>query len=74
MDYALSPRMVIGSLTQHDSSTHELTTSVGFNLIYRPGSDLDVGYNDRRQTGLPTGTFAARSRRFVIKFSCLLAR
>jgi Domain of unknown function (DUF5916)/Carbohydrate family 9 binding domain-like len=74
VDYALSPRMTIRSLTQYNSSTHEVTNSVRFNLIYRPGSDLYVVYNDLQQTGLPAGVFAANDRQFVIKFNYLLTR
>ena len=46
VDYALSPRTTVRSLTQFNSSTREVTSSVRFNFIYRPGSDLYVVYND----------------------------
>ena len=74
VDYALSPRMTIRSLTQYNSFTHEVSNSVRFNFIYRPGSDLYVVYNDLQQTGLPQGVFGPSDRQFVIKFNYLLAR
>ncbi|MSO30130.1 MAG: hypothetical protein EXQ48_04190 [Acidobacteria bacterium] len=74
VDYALSPRMTIRSLTQYNSSTHEVTNSVRYNFIYRPGSDLYVVYNDLQQTGVQHGVFAYNDRQFVIKLNYLLAR
>ena len=62
------------SLTQFNSSTREVTNSVRFNFIYRPGSDLYVVYNDLRQSGLPQGAVAPRDRQFVVKINYLLAR
>ena len=62
------------SLTQYNSLTHEVTTSVRFNFIYRPGSDLYIVYNDLQQTGLPTDVFAPSDRQFVVKMNYLLAR
>ena len=58
VDYALSPRMTVRSLTQYNSSTHEVTNSIRFNLIYRSGSDLYIVYNDLQQTGLARDAFA----------------
>ena len=74
VDYAMSPRMTLGSLTQYNSSTHEVTNSIRFNFIYRPGSDLYVVYNDLNTTGLQLGAFAPSDRQFVVKFNYLLAR
>ena len=51
VDYAVSPRATVRSLTQYNSLTHEVTNSVRFNFIYRPGSDIYVVYNDLQQTG-----------------------
>jgi hypothetical protein len=74
VDYALSPRATVRSLTQYNSLTHEVTNSVRFNFIYRPGSDLYVVYNDLQQTGLPQSAFAPSDRQFVVKINYLLAR
>jgi hypothetical protein len=74
VDYALSPRMTVRSLTQYNSSTHELSNSVRFNFIYRPGSDLYIAYNDLQQTALERGMFAPADRQLVLKFNYLLAR
>ena len=52
VDYTFSPRMTIRSLTQYNSSTHEISNNVRFNFIYRPGSDIYIVYNDLSQTGL----------------------
>jgi hypothetical protein len=59
---------------QYNSLTHEVTNSVRFNFIYRPGSDLYVVYNDLQMTGLPHDTFAPTDRQFVVKMNYLLAR
>jgi hypothetical protein len=74
VDYALSPRMTIRSLTQYNSSANEVTNSIRYNFIYRPGSDLYIVYNDMKQTGLPLGAFAPSDRQIVVKFNYLLAR
>jgi hypothetical protein len=74
VDFAVSPRATVRSLTQYNSSTHEVTNSVRFNFIYRPGSDLYVVYNDLQQTGLAAGAFAPSDRQVVVKLNYLLAR
>jgi hypothetical protein len=74
VDYALSPRATVRSLTQYNSSTHEVTNSIRLNFIYRPGSDLYVVYNDLQQTGLPLGTFGPTDRQLVVKLNYMLAR
>jgi len=74
VDYAVSPRATVRSLTQYNSLTHEVTASVRFNFIYRPGSDLYIVYNDLQQTGLPTDVFKPSDRQIVVKLNYLLAR
>ena len=74
VDYALSPRMTIRSLTQYNSSTREVTNSLRFNFTYRPGSDLYVVYNDSQERSLPAGALTPSDRQFVIKFNYLLDR
>ena len=74
VDFAMTPRATIRSLTQYNSLTSEVTNSVRFNFIYRPGSDLYVVYNDLQQTGLPPGTLVPSDRQLVVKMNYLLAR
>jgi hypothetical protein len=74
VDYAVSPRATVRSLTQYNSLTREVTNSVRFNFIYRPGSDLYVVYNDLQQTGVPQGLFTPSDRQLVVKLNYLLTR
>jgi hypothetical protein len=74
VDYAFSPRATVRSLTQYNSLTREVTNSVRFNFIYRPGSDIYIVYNDLQQTGVPQGLFTPSDRQFVVKMNYLLAR
>ena len=75
VDFAMTPRATVRSLTQYNSLTREVTTSVRFNFIYRPGSDLYVVYNDLQQTGLTPGeTLAPSDRQLIVKMNYLLAR
>lgn len=74
VDYTFSPRMTIRSLTQYNTSTHEISNNVRFNFIYRPGSDLYVVYNDQSQTGLPADIFGRKDRQLVVKATYLLQR
>src|SRR5262249_23664058 len=73
LDYASSPRARVRSLTQYNSLTHEVTTNVRFNFIYRPGSDLYIVYNDLQQSD-PRGVFSPSDRQIVVKATYLLAR
>ena len=74
VDYTFSPRMTIRSLTQYNTSTHEVTNNVRFNFIHRPGSDLYVVYNDLSQTGLPADIFGKKDRQLVVKATYLVQR
>ena len=75
VDFAITPRATIRSLTQYNSLTREVTNSVRFNFIYRPGSDLYIVYNDLQQTGLtPAATLAPSDRQLIVKMNYLLAR
>jgi hypothetical protein len=74
VDYTFSPRMTIRSLTQYNTSTHEVSNNVRFNFIYRPGSDIYVVYNDLSQTGLPADIFGKKDRQLVVKATYLLQR
>ncbi len=74
VDYTFSPRMTVRSLTQYNTSTHELSNNIRFNFIYRPGSDIYIVYNDLSQTGLPADIFGRKDRQFVVKMTYLLQR
>src|SRR3970282_959066 len=55
LDYTISPRMTVRSLSQFNSSTRQFSTSVRYNFIYKPGSDLFVVYDEFQgnMLGLP---------------------
>jgi hypothetical protein len=72
LDYALSPRMTVRSLSQYNSSTRQLSTSVRYNFIYRPGSDIYVVYDELQ--GHTTGRPEVRNRQFVVKMTYLMSR
>jgi len=74
VDYTFSPRMTIRSLTQYNSSTHEISNNIRFNFIYRPGSDLYIVYNELAQTGLPADIFGQKDRQLVVKLTYLIQR
>ena len=74
VDYTFSPRMTLRSLTQYNTSTHEISNNIRFNFIYRPGSDLYVVFNDLSQTGLPADIFGRKDRQLVVKMTYLLQR
>ena len=46
LDYALSPRMTVRALSQYNSLTRQLSTSVRYNFVYKPGSDVFVVYDE----------------------------
>ena len=71
-DYALSPRMTVRSLSQHNSLTRQLSTSVRYNFIYRPGSDLYVVYDELQ--GNTVGIPEVRNRQLILKMTYLLSR
>ncbi|MGE4055673.1 MAG: hypothetical protein AB7F99_12820, partial [Vicinamibacterales bacterium] len=73
-DYAFSPRATLRTLVQYNSSTHEVTSSVRFNFIHRPGSDLYIVYNGLDRTGLEPNEFVPHDRQLVVKLSYLLSR
>ncbi len=74
LDYTFSPRMTVRSLTQYNTSTHEISNNVRFNFIYKPGSDIYIVYNDQSQTGLPVDVFGRKDRQLVVKATYLLQR
>jgi hypothetical protein len=71
-DYALSPRMTVRSLSQYNSLTRQLSTSVRYNFIYRPGSDLYIVYDELQ--GNTRGLPEVRNRQLVVKLTYLVSR
>ena len=74
VDYAPSPRVSVRTLTQYSTQTQEFSSSVRFNWMYRPGSDLYVVYNGLQRTGLPEDVFHPTDRQIVVKMTYLLAK
>jgi hypothetical protein len=72
LDYAISPRMTVRSLSQYNSSTRQLSASVRYNYIFRPGSDLYIVY-DGLQGQLP-GRPEVRNAQLVVKMTYLVSR
>ncbi len=71
-DYALSPRMTVRSLSQYNSLTRQLSTSVRYNFVYKPGSDVFVVYDELQ--GNTLGLPELRNRQIVVKMTYLLSR
>ena len=77
-DYALSPEMTLRTLTQYNSTTDSVSTSVRFNWIYFPGSDLYIAYDEIRIDPLRvSGVRDApwlQNRQLAVKMTYLLSR
>ena len=82
-DLALSPELTLRSLTQYNSTTDAISTSVRFNWIYSPGSDIYIAYDELRDDDFlaldPTLRHAGRvpwvqNRQLAIKMTYLLSR
>ena len=72
IDYALSPRMTLRTLSQYNSLTRQLSTSVRYNFIYSPGSDLYIAYDELQANEL--GRADVRNRQLVVKMTYLMSR
>ena len=82
-DLALSPEMTLRSLTQYNSTTDSISTSVRFNWIYSSGSDIYIAYDELRQDDFLLFDPALRhagnvpwvqNRQLAIKMTYLLSR
>ena len=82
-DLALSPEMTLRSVTQFNSTTDSISTSIRFNWIYSPGSDIYIAYDELRDDDIfaldPTLRHAGRvpwvqNRQLAIKMTYLLSR
>ena len=80
VNLALSPEMTLRTLSQYNSTTHEISTSVRFNWIYSPGSDIYVAYDELRLdtmsqfAGVRRSSPWLRDRQLAIKLTYLLSR
>jgi len=75
VDYALSPRTTLRTLTQYNSSSEQWGTSARLRYTYRPGSDVYLVYDEvRRDPEDPTGLLEFKDRRLMLKVSHLLSR
>jgi hypothetical protein len=72
VDYALSPKMTLRTLSQYNSLSEQWSTSARFHYIYRPGSDFYVVYDELRRD--PTGLSEFRDRHLILKMTYLLSR
>jgi hypothetical protein len=72
VDYTLSPKMAVRSLSQFNSSTRQFSTSVRYNYVFRPGSDLYIVY-DGLDGNLP-GRPELRNQQLVVKMTYLVSR
>ncbi len=82
-DLALSPEMTLRTLTQYNSTTDSISTSVRFNWIYSPGSDIYIAYDELRADDFlvfdPTLRNRGRvpwiqNRQLAVKMTYLLSR
>ena len=64
--------MTLRTLSQYNSTTDSVNTSVRFNWIYSPGSDLYIAYDELRMDmpGVPW----LQNRQLAIKMTYLLSR
>ena len=77
-DLALSPEMTVRTLSQYSSATDEISTSVRFNWIYSPGSDIYIAYDELRLDPLSVNSLREapwlQNRQLAIKMTYLLSR
>ena len=72
--------MTLQTLSQYNSTTATISTSVRFNWIYSPGSDIYVVYDELRLDTVPEFAGVRRSapwlrdRQLAIKMTYLLSR
>lgn len=65
--FMFSPRMAVSGLSQYNSTSHSLGSSVRFRWEYQPGSDLFLVYSDGRDTRLGDRFPGLVNRTFVVK-------
>jgi len=79
-DFSFSPTLTLRTLSQYNSVTHEISNSIRFNWIYRPGSDIYLAYDEIRLdmdpqfAGIRRTAPWVRNRQLAIKMTYLLTR
>ena len=79
-DIALSPKATIRTISQYNSTTSEISNSIRFNWLYRPGSDIYLAYDELRFdtepqfAGMPRNSPWVRNRELAIKMTYLWSR
>jgi TolB-like protein len=79
-DFALSPELTLRTLSQYNSVTHEISNSIRFNWIYKPGSDIYIAYDELRLdmgpqfAGIRRTSPWVRNRQLAIKMTYLVTR
>ena len=63
--------MFVSALVQYNSSNDALSTNVRLRWEYRPGSELFIVYDERRDTLVPTSFPQLENRAFIIKMNRL---
>ena len=78
---ALSPEMTLRTLSQFNSTSREISTSIRFNWIYSPGSDIYIAYDELRLDTDPLFLDPhvrrspwLRNRQLTVKMTYLLSR
>jgi len=67
----LTTRVTFDALLQYNTAVDDFSSNLRFNYKYRPGSDIYVVYNERRDTeGMPAD---AADRSFTVKWAYLMA-
>jgi hypothetical protein len=72
LDFAFSPEMTLRTLSQFNSTNKSVNTSVRFNWIYSPGSDLYIAYDEFGQNY--AGLSWIQNRQLAVKMTYLLSR
>ena len=71
VSYTATTRIYVDALVQYNTEIDDVTTNLRFNWKYRPGSDIYVVFNERRDTeDDPSGVI---DRSFTVKWTYLLA-
>ncbi len=60
----ITPHMFLDALSQYHSTVKEIASTIRFNFIYKPLSDLFLVYNERRSS-----TGEVRERALIAKFT-----
>jgi hypothetical protein len=68
-NFTISPRMIVSTLLQYNSTANSFASNLRFHWEFTPGSDLYVVYSDQRDTELHP---SLQQRSFVVKVGKLV--